>query len=223
MSILKKILVLGFLVVFPILIAVFLFTQGENQYELEVFYENGVVSTNTFCQFEEGVQHTIPDFDLVNQDDLPINQDMLADKLTIVSFFFTSCPTICPTMNSEMLRVQESLSRHSDALQILSFSVDPEYDTPAVLSEYGQALGADPQFWNMATGNREAIYMLARCGFLLPVEDGGDDPYAFIHSEKFILVDKSKRIRGYYEGTSREEVDRLIQETQVLLHEYDLL
>jgi protein SCO1/2 len=65
--------------------------------------------------------------------------------------------------------------------------------------------------------------MLARCGFLLPVEHGGDDPYEFIHSEKFILVDKSKRIRGYYEGTSREEVDRLIQEAQVLLHEYDLL
>ena len=214
---------LGFLVVFPIAIAVFLFTQGKNQYELEVFYENGVVSTNTFCEFEEGVQHTIPDFSLINQNKAAINQAMLEDKLTVVSFFFTSCPTICPTMNSEMLRVQERLGRHGDHLQILSISVDPEYDTPEVLSTYGEALGADHQFWTMATGNREAIYMLARCGFLLPVEHGGDDPYEFIHSEKFILVDKSKRIRGYYEGTSREEVDRLIQEAQVLLHEYDLL
>jgi protein SCO1/2 len=223
MSTLKKLIILGFLVVFPIAIAVFLFTQGENQYELEVFYENGVVSTNTFCNFEEGKQHIVPDFSLINQDSLPIDQAILEDRLTIVSFFFTSCPTICPTMNSEMLRVQESLGKHKENLQILSISVDPEYDTPSVLSEYGENLGVDKGFWSMATGQREVIYQLARCGFLLPVEHGGSDPYEFIHSEKFILVDKNKRIRGYYEGTSREEVDRLIIEAQVLLRENKLM
>jgi protein SCO1/2 len=216
-----KYALLIFLLLLPIGIATFLFVFGENTYTLDIYYENGVVSTNTFCNFQEGVQHRIPDFKFTAQDGSIIQQDMLEDKITVVSFFFTSCPTICPTMNSEMLRVQERLG-NKENLQILSISVDPEYDTQEVLLAYGQALGSDPSFWKMATGSRNEIYDLARCGFLLPVEHGGDDPYEFIHSEKFILVDTDKRIRGYYEGTSREDVDRLIIEAQILLKEYDL-
>jgi protein SCO1/2 len=217
-----KIIALFFLLIIPVFLAVFLKQFGRNEYKLDVFYPEGVISTNSFCNFEEGKQHTIPAFHMANQDGKLVTNEIFAHGITVVNFFFTSCPTICPTMNSEMLRVQESFENRKD-IQILSFSVDPEYDTSEVLKEYGQRLGVNNNMWNMLTGDIEEIYSLARCGFILPVEHGGDDPFEFIHSEKFILVDKESRIRGYYDGTSRKDVDRLIIEIQVLLSEYGQL
>ncbi len=215
-----KIIVLVVLLILPVSIAIFLKSFGENEYVLDIYYPDGVMSTNTFCNFEDGQQHYIPNFDLINQDSLAISQSKLEGKITVVSFFFTSCPTICPTMNSEMLRVQETFEGN-EGIQMVSFSVDPEYDTPSVLRQYGERLGVDHLAWSMVTGPRDDIYMLARCGFILPIEHGGNDPFEFIHSEKFILVDHQKRIRGYYDGTSRKDIDRLIIEAQVLMTEYE--
>ena len=215
-----KIIVLVVLLLLPVSIAIFLKSFGENEYALDIYYPDGVVSTNAFCNFEEGKQHYIPNFDLIDQDSAAITHSKLEGNITVVSFFFTSCPTICPTMNSEMLRVQETFEGNNN-IQMLSFSVDPEYDTPSVLREYGGRLGVNHDQWSMVTGSREEIYMLARCGFILPIEHGGDDPFEFIHSEKFILVDHEKRIRGYYDGTFRKDIDRLIIEAQVLMTEYE--
>ncbi len=203
----------------PVLIYLFLKAFGENQYAIPVLYEDGVDSSLFQCDFEVGKQHYVPDFSFINQDGGDISGSVLDDKITVVDFFFTTCPSICPIMSDELARVQNSFSASED-IQILSITVDPENDTPEILSAYANEYKANTAQWQFLTGEKEDIYRTARCGFLLPVEDGDGSAEDFIHSDRFVLVDKNKRIRGYYEGTSREEVDRLIMEIQILAQEY---
>src|SRR5690606_5000748 len=107
--------------------------------------------------------------------------------------------------------------RKEDNFKILSFWVDPTYDSPEVLEHCAAACGANEEQWQFVTGDKKARYSLARCGIMLPVQGGDGGKGDFIHSEKLVLVDQNKRIRGYYDGTDREDVDRLIIETGILL------
>lgn len=207
------------ILVIPVFIYLFLQSFGSNSYVIPVFYEEGVVSSLPNCDFAEG-QHYIPEFNLVSQDQSGITDRVLENNITIVDFFFTSCPDICPIMSSELSRVQE-VFKNKDLVKILSITVDPAYDTPQVLKNYAEEFGADTAQWKFLTGEKALIYSLARCGFLLPVEDGDGSKEDFIHSEKIILVDQQKRIRGYYDGTDREDIDRLITEINILLGEYN--
>jgi protein SCO1/2 len=138
-------------------------------------------------------------------------------KITIVDFFFTSCPSICPVMSTEMERVDD-VFRKEDRVQIYSISIDPEYDTPKILKEYAEKHNATKGKWFFLTGDKQETFNLARCGFLLPALDGKGIPDDFVHSDKFVLVDDQGRIRGFYSGTSREDVDLLILETKILLY-----
>ena len=138
-------------------------------------------------------------------------------KITIVDFFFTSCPSICPVMSKEMERVND-MFREEPQVQIMSISIDPEYDTPEILQEYAQKHNASSDKWQFLSGPVDETYQLARCGFILPALDGMGVPDDFVHSDKFVLVDELGRIRGYYSGTNREDVDLLMLETKVLLH-----
>lgn len=207
------------ILVIPVFIYLFLQSFGSNSYVIPVFYEEGVVSSLPNCDFVKG-QHYIPKFNLVSQDQAQITDKVLENNITIVDFFFTSCPDICPIMSSELSRVQE-VFKNKDLVKILSITVDPAYDNPKVLKKYAEEFGADTAQWKFLTGEKELIYSLARCGFLLPVEDGDGSKEDFIHSEKIILVDQQKRIRGYYDGTDREDIDRLITEINILLGEYN--
>lgn len=207
------------ILVIPVFIYLFLQSFGSNSYAIPIFYEDGVVSSLPNCEFAEG-QHYIPEFKLISQDQTNITDKALENNITIVDFFFTSCPDICPVMSSELSRVQE-VFRNKKLVNLLSITVDPAYDSPAILKKYAEEFGADTAQWNFLTGEKETIYSLARCGFLLPVEDGDGSKEDFIHSEKIILVDQQKRIRGYYDGTDREEIDRLITEINILLDEYN--
>lgn len=198
----------------PVLIYLFLQGFGTNQYSIPVYYEEGVASSMLDCNFSEG-QHYIPDFNLITQNNTAISAEVLNGHITVIDFFFTSCPDICPIMTSELSRVANTF-KQEDNIKILSFSVDPTYDSPSVLKAYSEKYEADPNQWQFVTGEKEAIYALARCGFLLPVQDGDGGPEDFIHSEKMILVDQQKRIRGYYDGTDRADIDRLITEIGVL-------
>jgi protein SCO1/2 len=138
-------------------------------------------------------------------------------KITIVDFFFTSCPSICPVMSKEMERVNDHF-RDEPNVQILSISIDPTYDTPQILKAYAEEHHAIPGKWHFLSGSKEETFQLARCGFVLPALDGNGVPDDFVHSDKFILIDDQGRIRGYYSGTTREEVDLLMLETKILLH-----
>lgn len=207
------------ILVIPVFIYLFLQSFGSNSYAIPIFYEEGVVSSLPNCEFTDG-QHYIPDFKLTSQDEAHITEEVLENNITVVDFFFTSCPDICPVMSSELSRVQE-VFKNKKLVNILSFTVDPIYDNPSVLKRYAEEFDADTAQWKFLTGEKEIIYSLARCGFLLPVEDGDGSKEDFIHSEKIILVDQQKRIRGYYDGTDREDIDRLITEINILLGEYN--
>jgi len=210
-------MVLVCILMIPVLIVLFLRNFGENQYEIPVLYENGVEDPFGDCNYVQKGQHYIPEFSFVAQDSSIMGREQMKGKVTIVDFFFTSCPSICPVMSLEMERVQDAF-RNDSEVQLYSISIDPEYDTPAVLSEYAERHEAKPGKWFFLNGPKEEVYDLARCGFVLPTIDGKGVPEDFIHSDKMALIDGEGRIRGYYSGTSREDVDLLILETKILLH-----
>ncbi|PRY86211.1 SCO family protein [Mongoliibacter ruber] len=210
-------LVLVCVLMVPVLIIVFLKSFGTNHYDIPILYEDGVENPFQECDVVESGQHYIPDFNLTTQLEEARGREEMTGKITIVDFFFTSCPSICPVMSTEMERVDDAF-RNEENVQIYSISIDPEYDTPEVLAEYAERHNANPEKWHFLTGDKSSIYDLARCGFILPTLDGMGDPEEFIHSDKFVLVDDEGRIRGYYSGTNRDEVDRLILETKILLH-----
>lgn len=210
-------LVLVCILMIPVLIIVFLKTFGSNHYDIPVLFQDGVENPFQECELNESGQHYIPEFLLTSQDNELRGRQEMEGKITVVDFFFTSCPSICPIMSTEMERVNDAFRNESD-VQIYSISIDPEYDTPEVLKEYAERHNATQGKWFFLTGNKDDIYNLARCGFILPTIDGNGEPDDFVHSDKFILVDELGRIRGYYSGTSRDEVDRLILETKILLH-----
>lgn len=210
-------LILVCILLVPILIFLFLKGFGTNSYELPVFFEKGVDNPFQECPITDSTQHFIPDFSFINQEGMLVDRSKMNGKITVVDFFFTSCPSICPQMSREMERVND-MFRDEDKVQIMSFSIDPDYDTPIILRPYAEDHGAVAGKWDFLTGNKSEIYKLARCGFVIPTLDGLGIPDNFVHSDKFILVDEQGRIRGYYSGTSREDVDLLILETKILLH-----
>ncbi|MCG6929063.1 MAG: SCO family protein [Desulfofustis sp.] len=156
-------------------------------------------------------------YTFTDQDGKPINQKMLSGRIYVADFFFTTCPTICPIMKTQMLRIYEAY-RDSDQLVLVSHSIDPEHDTVEALHDYGSRLGISAQRWHLVTGIKDEIYDTAKRYGLAALEDknaaGG-----FIHSGSFSLVDRQGRIRGYYQGTDTHEVDTLIQDIRRLLDE----
>lgn len=213
----KQFGVLTLMLIFPICVIWFLRTFGENKFTIPVYHQNAAEMSSDICVFPEG-QHYIPSFRLENQLSNLVSEEYFDDNITVVNFFFTTCPTICPDMTSELLRVQSSFPDNS-RVKILSISIDPTYDRPDVLASYAKLHGAEEDQWNFVTGDKNSIFELVRCGFILPVQeriDGADD---ILHSDRFILVDSQRRIRGYYSGTDREDVDRLITEMKILIQE----
>lgn len=157
------------------------------------------------------IYHTIPDFKFLNQDGDTITQKYTENKIYVADFFFTTCPTICPIMKTQMLRVHEEF-QDSDDILLLSHTINPRYDTPEVLKNYKDKLGVSSSQWQFLTGDLTDIYELAQKSYLSTamedeeaVDDGG-----FIHSGAFVLVDKDRHIRGIYDGTKEKEVDRLM-------------
>ena len=163
---------------------------------------------------------TLPAFDLTERRQAPLRLDDLRGKVWVADFMYTSCVEICPLQSAEMARLQAAFADHPD-LRLVSFSVDPERDTPAVLSAYADKFQADPERWLFATGEPEAVARLAQEGFRLSaasyVADGAD--YTFIHSNRFVLVDRQGRIRGYYRSTDPDDLVRLRRDLTVLLRQ----
>ena len=162
------------------------------------------------------VYHTIPHFEFTNQQGKIISDKNLEGKIYVANFFFATCKTVCPKMNEQVQRVQETFKDVKD-LQLLSFTVDPENDTVAALAEYAKKMKADDSKWWFLTGPKDSIYTLAREGFLVPASLSSRE---FFHSQDLILVDKDKKMRGIYDGTEPADVDTLIDEIKVLLKEY---
>jgi len=163
--------------------------------------------------------HKVADFSLVNQNGETITQEDYRDKIYVADFFFTTCLTICPIMTKNMGEVQEAI-KDDPNIMLLSHSVTPQIDTVAQLKRYALEKGVIDSKWNLVTGNKKQIYELARKSYLAVKNDGDGGPFDMIHTENFILVDKEKRIRGFYDGTDREEIDRLLGDIKILEASY---
>lgn len=170
----------------------------------------------------KGKNHFIADFDLTDQDGSAFSSSSVSKKIWVVEYFFASCMGICPIMNEQMKRVQAAFLADTNVV-ILSFTVDPDRDTPEVLKAYAEEHDAQSEKWIFLTGKKELIYELARKSFFLlkpaEAENQGDVGSDFIHTNNFVLIDENKQIRGYYDGTNRNEVDELMEDIVILQKE----
>lgn len=162
-----------------------------------------------------GRYHTVADFSFVNQNGKTITQDDYAGKIYIADFFFTTCPTICPKMTSNMALLQRDFADFDD-VRLLSFTVTPEIDSVPVLKKYAIERGVNDQKWNLVTGDRKKIYEMARKSFLAVKLGAPDELYDMVHTENFVLVDKKRRVRGFYDGTDAADMQRLVEDVKWL-------
>ena len=166
---------------------------------------------------QDTVYHSIADFAFVNQVGDTIRKEDMAGKIYVADFFFTTCPTICPVMKKEMLRVYEKFKGDPN-FRILSHSIDPSHDTQAVLKDYAEKLGVpDAATWNFLTGDQEKIFEIGQTSYLTTTMADDMEPGGFLHSGAFLLVDQQGRIRGVYDGTKTDQVDRLLADIPKLL------
>lgn len=163
--------------------------------------------------------HTIANFSLTNQNGKTITQDNYKDKIYVADFFFTTCQTICPIMTKNMYEVQKRTITDND-IMLLSHTVTPEIDTVAQLKRYADEKGVNASKWNLVTGDKKQIYELARKSYLAVKDNGDGGPFDMIHTENFVLIDKSRQIRGFYDGTDPEEIDRLMEDIKILEASY---
>ncbi|MFT5846670.1 SCO family protein [Psychroserpens sp.] len=159
--------------------------------------------------------HTVSDFELINQNGQIITQNNYKNKIYVTDFFFTSCGTICPIMTKNMAKIQEEFIDNDD-IMFLSLSVTPEIDRVSVLKAYALKKGVIDTKWNVTTGDKKHIYNLARQSYFAVVERGDGGLQDFIHTPNFILIDKEKQIRGIYDGTDDEDIERIIEDIYVL-------
>ncbi len=173
---------------------------------------NGKMVSDTIYQ-------TIPHFNFINQDSSSLTDKDFAGKVYVADFFFTSCPSICPTMHRNMLKVYKQFTGIDD-VKILSHSIDTRYDVPSRLKKYAAKLGVSGDKWEFVTGEKDSIYNIAKTSYLAAVGEDKSAPGGYMHQGWFILVDKEKHLRGAYDGTNSAEVDKLIGDIQLLLDEY---
>lgn len=165
----------------------------------------------------DSLDYTIPAFSFLDQDSNTITDAVAKDKIFVADYFFTSCPSICPKMMQQMLRLSEKFKDNNEIV-FLSYSIDPTRDTVQKLHAYAQKLEIETEKWHLLTGQKDSIYSLAE-SMLVSAGEDPDAPGGHVHSGNFILIDKQKRIRGYYDGTDEKSVDKLMTEIEELLHE----
>ncbi len=163
------------------------------------------------------IYHTIPTFNFIDQDSNQITEKTFEGKIYITDFFFTSCPSICPKMKAQLLRVYDRYLEENKIV-ILSHSIDTYRDSVAILKEYAEKLDVKTYKWHFVTGKEEDIYEMATNYFISALKDK-QAPGGYIHSGALVLVDEQKRIRGFYDGTDTEAVDKLLEDIPLLLDE----
>ncbi len=159
--------------------------------------------------------HTIADFSFTNQNGKTITQKDYEGKIYVADFFFTTCGTICPKMTTNLVEVQKAI-RNNPKVMLLSHTVFPEVDSVAVLKNYALEHGVDDQKWNLVTGDKKEIYTMARKSYLAVKLGKPSELYDMVHTENFVLVDAKRRVRGFYDGTKKEDIKKLIEDINFL-------
>jgi protein SCO1/2 len=229
----KKTIILFIVLILPVFIYLGLKTWGTNHFVLPR-YIPAIDSTTGEIKMGKRLNprwdeseldtifQTIPDFNLINEKGEKFSSSSLKGKIYVASFFFTRCGTICPKITGQLSRVQDTFNKDPD-LKLISISVDPAFDHPEKLQAYAKRFDANQGQWTFLTGEKKVIYPLILTGFHVPLADASEYDAAiknpdetFIHSERLVLVDKKGIIRGFYVGTDKKEVDRLLVEIKVL-------
>ena len=164
--------------------------------------------------------HKIKSFEFLNQNGEKISEKDYEGFIYVADFFFTTCPSICPIMTNNMVKIQNYI-KDKKKVKLLSFSVTPDIDSVHVLKEYSIKKGVDDKYWNLLTGDKSKIYSLARKSFLVVKENVENDSHSMIHTENFVLVDREKRIRGFYDGTDDTDMQVLKEDIGILLEGYN--
>lgn len=210
-------------IVFLLLSSWLLFSCQSKETTVSLPYYNEPDFTPIFIQNQaeiaNKITHKIDNFSFLNQDSIYISQNIIEGKIHIANFIFTSCGSICPTMTKNLKIVSDSLQNQTDLI-FLSYSVTPWIDKPFVLKNYQKHNGITDKRWHFLTGTKGDIYSLARKSYFAEEDIGfSKDSTEFLHTEHFILVDKTKRIRGIYNGTLILEMYQLIEDIQQLREE----
>jgi len=169
---------------------------------------NGQIETDTVYQ-------TVPAFKFINQYGDSVGSKELQDKIYVADFFFTSCPSICPGMQRNMLSVYNAFKNTPD-VKIISYTIDPKHDTVAVLKKYADKLGVSGNSWWFINGDKDKVYDLAAKSYLVAVSPDSTVAGGYVHQGYFVLIDKKQRIRGSYDGTNPEQVNQLIADIKTL-------
>jgi protein SCO1/2 len=219
-NVLKKIIILALILALPGFLYYLLTAKGKNRYEpLSYFGPKQLAKTSHVVKgksIPDTIYHAIPDFSLQDQDGKAVSLETLKNKILIVNFFYSTCPNICGQVNKNITKLAAQYA-HNKITKFISITVDPQHDNAAVLKQYGIKFDADSTRRLFLTGDTAVIYPLARQGFLVNALDEGNGN--FVYSDKVMLIDESHHIRGYYSGTSDDDMDRLDNEIKVQIAE----
>ncbi len=212
----KNILLYGLIFIPIIFFCWYLFSNQTNKPNRYLAYF-GPKNSN---KINDSSYHKIPDFEFTNQYNEAVNSNSIKNKIYLAEFFFTTCKSICPKMNTNLKKVYKTFKNNPNFL-ILSHTVYPEIDSVNVLLDYSNQYEVTDKKWLFLTGQKKDLYYLARKGYLLNNEIGNGDENDFIHTQNTALIDYEKHIRGFYDLTDSSEIIRLIQEINLLQAEYD--
>ena len=203
---------IGFFVLFSAITISAFYTVLKPKKALQIFNPSDVnpEMVDSTIQYV-AIDHTISDFSFTNQNGKTITQKDYEGKIYVADFFFTTCKSICPKMTTNLVDVQKAFL-NNPKVKLLSFSVMPDFDSVSVLKEYAKINGVIDSKWNLVTGDKKAIYAMARKSYLAVKQGKPEELYDMVHTENFVLVDSKKRIRGFYDGTKKEEIQRLIED-----------
>ncbi len=219
-GIFKKISILVLVLVVPGFLYYLLTSQGKNRYKpLPIFGPKLLAKTTHRIKgknIPDTIFHILPDFKLTDQNGKSVSLKTFDDKIFVVGFFYTHCPDVCKLMNKN-ISFLDSIYAKNKMVDFVSITVDPERDSVEVLKNYTKNFKPLSAKWLFLTGDTSSIYNLARKGFLVNALRVNKDE--FIYSDKLVLIDQNKRIRGYYTGASTDEVNRLDDEIKVLILE----
>lgn len=202
----------GALLVFSIIVISLFYTALKPKKTLPIYTPSDVNPelVDTTVQYIAN-KHFIADFSFTNQNGETITQKDYEGKIYVADFFFTTCKSICPKMTTNLVDVQKAFI-NNPKVKLLSFTVMPDIDSVSVLKEYAKINGVVDSKWNLVTGDKKAIYTMARKSYLAVKQGKPDEQYDMVHTENFVLVDSKKRVRGFYDGTKKEEIQRLIED-----------
>ena len=210
--------------IYPVLLVIFLYScmNGNKETRLEPLGPRKIVTDTVNGKIrQDTIYHKIADFSFVDQDSSIITNKTFDGKIYIADFFFTTCPTICPKMNAQLVRVYDKF-KDDPNIKILSHTIDPMHDTVAVLKHFADRLGVSSGIWHFVTGDQDKIYEIGQNSYMVTAMEDKTAPGGFLHNGALILVDPERRIRGIYDGTKEDDVDRMMNDIPKLLAEYGM-